>query len=193
MNSVHIPAGMHIDDAVHVMVEQAVLAGSEAVSEFNGITLVVSPDAKPDAVLAEYHRLADERSESYRTSPRGRKAAADRADAIVQAQATHDRQLAALATLDFANQTAVLVWLSAIQSATDTVGVHVARERILSAFADKGMMPNVNVDEQFNADDPDNVFGYLVGQALDGLTCGGIHPVFHRFAEEWRAKFGRSA
>lgn len=91
------------------------------------------------------------------------------------------------------NQTdvAVLDWLCAIQDSTDHVSVAVDKAAIIGAFESAGFKPNVNCGPAFREDDRDNVFRYLVGQALDGLQSVAIHEIIHKFSDDWKAKFVR--
>lgn len=44
---------------------------------------------------------------------------------------------------------------------------------ILEMFAEHGFVPNMNCDEEFNPNDRENVAGWLIGQALDGIQLTG--------------------
>jgi len=60
----------------------------------------------------------------------------------------------------------------------------------VSACEKAGFVANANTGKAYKADDRDNSFRYLVGQALAGLKDGpAIHSILHKFAKEWREKF----
>ena len=78
-----------------------------------------------------------------------------------------------------------------MQGPSDSVGVIVRRETIVSAFEAKGFVAGANCGSDYRDGDRDNMFRYLVGQALDGLKKGpSIHPIINDFAQKWRERFG---
>ena len=151
--------------------------------------------AEMAAAVEEYGALGDEdgamwRAEHFTSARPSPPAEADEAERD-RLQAEADRLAAALPSLDFGDQHAVIDFLAALQPCSDRIGVNVPAARIVAEFAEHGLEPNAYVGPAFDGEDRDIVYRWLVGQALDGLTRGpAIHGVFHRFADEWRAKFG---
>lgn len=95
-----------------------------------------------------------------------------------------------LPSLDMNNDCAVLAWVCEMQEPSDHVGVIVRRETIVSAFEKAGYVAGANCGPDYRPGNRDNMFRYLVGQALDGLKNGpAIHPIIHKFADEWRREF----
>lgn len=188
MHTVEFGCGMHVAEAAKLLVAEAAEHG-RAQGVFNDVTLTATPDMAPEAVVALYHQESERRAEEWRNSPEGRAATAKSEADLRAAQETHDSKVRELESIDFTNDAAVLDWLCAIQAATDHVGVSVAKEKIISAFRAHGFEPNVNCGSAFKADDRDNVFRWLVGQALDGLQSVAIHGVIHKFAADWKSKF----
>jgi heme-degrading monooxygenase HmoA len=188
MRTIEFMAGTRVDEAAAELVHVAGKYG-EAQGAFNEIMLTAKADTEPAAIVAFYNRESEAQAKAWRESPEGRAAETRQADAIAASQATHDRLVGELPALDFTNAAAVLDWLCAIQEATDHVGVTVNKTAILEAFTAHGFQPNVNCGADFKPDDRDNVFRWLVGQALDGLQSVAIHGVIHKFAADWKSKF----
>lgn len=188
MMEVHVQAGEHIDNAIKALVHAAQTHGA-AKATFNGVELVADPAATASALLSEWSRKQEEAAFAYRNSPEGKAAEAKREASIQSAQETHDRLVQDLATLNFKNDVAVLDWICAIQDSTDHVGVAVNKAAIADAFAAAGYEPAVNIGKDFKPDDRDNVFRYIVGQALDCLQSVAIHGMTHTFVANWKAKF----
>ena len=188
MHTVGFPAGMHIQGAAEQLVAAAAQHG-EAQGIFNEITLTAQRDTVPGALVDFYHQESERRAEEWRNSPEGRTATAKREADLQTAQETHDAKVRELATLDFKNDVEVLDWLCSIQDATDHVGVSVNKVKIINKFRAHGFDPNVNCGKHFKPDDRENVFRWLVGQALDGLQSVAIHGIIHEFAADWKSKF----
>lgn len=188
MIEVHVQAGEHIDSAIKALVSAAQQHGS-AKATFNDVQLVADANSTASGLLSEWSRKQEEAAVAYRNSPEGKAAAADHETRIQSAQETHDRLVQDLATLDFKNDVAVLDWICAIQDSTDHVGVAVNKPAIASAFAAAGYEPAVNIGKDFKPDDRDNVFRYIVGQALNCLQSVAIHGMTHTFVANWKDKF----
>lgn len=186
---VNFEPGLHIRDAAILLTNTANEHG-EAEGTFNGVTLRAAPGAEPRDIEAEFDREIARRAEEYRNSPEGRSAAEKSNAERAALQAKHDDLMKRLPSLDFKNRLAVMEWLCAMQEPSDRIGVIVRKETICAAFAKHGFLPNANCGGEFRPDDCDNVFRYLVGQALSGLSDGpAIHGVIHKFAADWRDKF----
>lgn len=183
-------AGTHIDQAAEQLVAAAVEHGM-ATGEFNGIALTANALTTPADVVSYWNEEHEVRAAKWRASPEGRKAEQDRDQRRSDAQALHDRLMQSLSSLNMKDDSAVLNWLCQMQGPTDHSGVIVRRDTIVSAFEKAGYKAGANCGGDFKPNDRDNVFRYLVGQALSGLKEGpAIHPILHKFAGEWRVKFG---
>lgn len=64
---------------------------------------------------------------------------------------------------------------------------------VVRRFKAKGYLPGVNCGPEFRME-KENFARYIVGQGLQWLQkYGFIHPVYHRFAEDWGRYFGASS
>lgn len=183
--------GQHITSFAAQLVRAAEASG-EARGVFNGVEIIAERGATADGLRDQWQRKTDAAHVAYLNSPTSRAAKAKREAGIAAAQETHDNLVRDLATLDFENDVAVIDWICAIQDSTDHVSLVVDKPRIIAAFEAAGFAVNVNCGPAFKADDRDNVFRYLVGQALDGLKSVAIHGIIHKFAGEWKDKFVRT-
>lgn len=188
MRTIEFMPGTRVDEAAAELVHVAEKYG-EAQGSFNQIMLTAKRDTAPEDIVEYFHRESAARAEAWRNSPEGKAYEARRVADVATNQAVHDRLVAQLPELDFGNPVSVLNWLCAIQGATDHAGVSVNKAAILEAFTAHGFTPGANCGADFRADDSDNVFRWLVGQALDGLQHVAIHGVIHDFAAGWKAKF----
>lgn len=183
--------GDHISHTAERLCEAAQEHGA-ATAEFNGIELIARQGTTPDEVVASYDVQTAERRAAYVKSPEGIEAARQSALRLAEAQATHDALVQRLPTLDMSDQHAVLDWICEMQEPSDHVGVNVARPEIVERFESAGYRANVHTGKDYRKGDRDNTFRYLVGQALSGIKDGpAIHPIIHKFADEWRNQFPR--
>jgi len=189
LTEVNFGAGCHINTAARMLVEAA-RDGTGAFGHFNDIRLNATPAATAESIVEFFNNETVRRHDAYKKSPAGKAAEVEREQRRRDAQATHDGLMVRLRTLDFSNDVAVLDWICAMQGASDHVGVIVRRETIASAFEKRGFVENANCGEDYRAGDRENMFRYLVGQALNGVKSGpAIHPIIHKFVGEWKAQF----
>lgn len=189
MIEIHPQAGIHITTFAKALVNAAAEHGA-AKGTFNGVEIVADRAATCESLCAEWDQKREAAAVAYRNSPEGKAAAAKREAEVQTRQERHDALMRDLATLDFANDVAMLDWLCAIQDSTDDVSVLVNKPVILAEFSRAGFKSGANCGDEFNPDDRENVFRYIVGQALDGLeSVGAIHGIIHKFAADWKAMF----
>lgn len=187
---VYIPPGTHIEAAAARLVGKANMVGRTVVASFNDVELRAAPGARAQDVVAAFDKACAEARARYAASPEGLAAAQEAVGEVARLQLVADGVAAALDTLDFADQEAILALLGKLQPASDRIGVKVRAGEIAAAFAARGLEPGMCIGDQFNPNDRDVFFRWLVGQALDGLANGpAIHGIFHKFADEWRAKW----
>lgn len=184
--------GQHINSFCAELVKAAGRHG-EARGVFNETEVVADRNATVESLYAQWETKQEEAWIAYRNSPEGKAQIAAHEANVRAAQDLHDRLVHDLATLDFKNDVAVLDWICAIQDSTDHCSVSVNKTAILAAFDAAGFKANVNCGRDFRSEDRDNVFRYIVGQALDGLKSVAIHGIIHKFAGEWKDKFIRTA
>jgi hypothetical protein len=185
-----VMVGSSIDSTIRKMIAMAVATGDLVQAEFNGVGLIAEPGMDPNLLMQFWQSEMDRAAATYRESPAGIKAAADAEARRASEQATADRLMAELPTLDFSDVAAVIDWMEAIADPSDHVGVFMFTEAIIGAFNARGFVADVNVGEDFDGEDSDNFARYLIGQGLSNLsTVGAIHSIFHKFAADWRSKF----
>ena len=59
--------------------------------------------------------------------------------------------------------------------AVDCLGVKYNHETVIEMFKTRGWFPNVNCDDQFNADDARNFAGWIVHGIVTGKQIGRAH------------------
>jgi hypothetical protein len=187
--TVDFPAGLHIFEAATLLVEVALRDGA-SVGVFNGVRLEATPERSAATIVADYDRISNERAEAYRRSPEG-VAAAERSNCERQRlQGIHDALIARMPTI-WRSEVAILNWLCEMQEPSDRIGVIIKKETIAAAFARHNYLPGMDCGPNFKRGDRFSEWRYLVGQALDGIVNGpAIHGIIHKFADEWRAKWG---
>lgn len=189
MQQVEFGAGEHISRAACRLVEAAQKYG-EAKGHFNEIELTANALSIPQDITEYFETECTRRAEAYRASPEGIVSAKRNQDEIAALEVERDRLMAALPSLDFSNQSAVLDWLCALQVPSDRSGVAVDSKAVLNAFADHGLIADANCGKDFNGENRDNFYRYIVGQGLSGLKDGpAIHWIINKFTGEWKAKF----
>lgn len=189
------PIGIHISSAAIEMVQLANKHQTKVTAVFNGIELSTDPDfdvLRAAQEIVEDYKLKNKlRIEEYDNSPEGKAKIIELEIQKQQNQKTVNAAVAELETLDFSDIAAVVDWFDKVTDPMDFRGVKVPSAKIVQIFENHGYLPGVNTGENFNGEDKENFARYIIGQALLGLKSpiGRIHPVFIRFAREWREKF----
>lgn len=187
-HEVHFSAGCHITDAAKQLVDAA--QSGAAFGHFNDIRLNAVPGASAESIVEFFNDETARRHNSYVNSAAGKAAEAAREQRRSDAQAVHDCLMSKLRTLDFSNDAAVLDWLCAMQEPSDHVGVILRRQTIVQAFESRGFVESANCGKDYEPGNRENMYRYLVGQALNGIKSGPtIHPILHKFVGEWKAQF----
>lgn len=186
--------GQHVQQFAQQLIDRAKANGVDVEGDFNGIALRAS---SAESVTAEdlvnfYSQESERRSEEYRKSPEGIKAAEEAEGRKNALQEKADQLVTQLDSLDFSNLEAVIDWIVNFQDASDHIGVSFDRKAVIDTFRSHGFDVGVNTGEDFNGEDAENTAKWLVGQALDGInSVGAIHQVVHKFAGDWKKKFGQ--
>lgn len=190
MQQVQFSPGTSIDRAAAELCAAAA-EHSEAVGKFNDVELHVAGGYAPAGVVSFYHEECERQSAAYRNSPEGKAAARKTDQECAALQAKHDRLMANLPKLIVERPAEVLDWLCQMQECTDRVGVVVRRKTIVETLGRAGYRANENVGADCKEGDRENACRYPIGQCLAGLKDGSaIHPIVHKFAAEWRKRFG---
>lgn len=191
MISVDFHAGMHISDAAKMLCEAADEYG-EAAGAFNNITLTATRGNTAAAIVAEFEArtAAAAAAKAYQESPAGIAAEERRQKTRRDMQDRHDALMARLPSLDWSNDVAVLDWCCEMQEPSDHVGVIVRKDTILAEFAKHGFTPNMRTGSDYIPDSRLVSHAYLIGQAMAGIESVAIHSIIHKFAAEWKERFG---
>lgn len=189
MTKISVRAGTSISNAIEMALDLAGRRGETVEFDFNDISMAVQPGEDPADVAIRWTNMANARAEAYRVSPEGVKQAQEAQDRRRRMQDQHDALMRSLPDLNFGNDEAVLDWLTAFAEATDQRGVLAKHMTALEVFKSKGFIANENTGPHHRENDRQNVFRYLVGQAMDGMESGNICPVIHSFVADWKKKF----
>lgn len=71
---------------------------------------------------------------------------------------------------DFENVESIISWIEEIATCKNQ---GLKETGILEMFAENGYVPNMNCDEEYDPENQDNIGGWLIGQALDGIQLTG--------------------
>ena len=188
--------GQDIKRFAQELITRATIDSVDVEGEFNGITLRVS-SAEPvtaDELVNFFSQEMDRREDEYKKAPEVIKAA-EEAEARKNAlQKKADQLVTQLDSLDFGNLEAVIDWIVDFQDASDHVGVSYDRQSVINAFRSHGFDIGVNTGKTFNGEDAENFAKWLICNALSFINSdGAIHQVVHKFAEDWKKKFGQQA
>ena len=180
MKTIEFMPGETIESAARKLVAAAPAQGT-----FNGIKLTVNENyIGSDHVVFDYKLKCAGRAATYAASPEGKRAAAEAAERYVQAQATVDAHVLAIAHLNFADTDAILSWVEGVAIAADHINIELDRAALRNVFGNGGWVIGVNCGADFKADDERNFAGWIVGQ---WLNCWS--PMVGGFIEQWRTKF----
>jgi hypothetical protein len=183
-------AGESVAYAAERMFKVVTLTGDQCTAHFNDIGLVVNPGDKPDNIVSFYFKESERRSQEYRESPAGKRAAQEVEDRRKRAQNMADQAVVDMAELDYTNRASVINWLERIREPSDHVGVDINAAGVVEKFEDHGFKLGVNCGDDFDGENEENFARWLIGQALDNLNSSGfIHQMFHTFAKDYRKKF----
>jgi hypothetical protein len=180
---------MDAEPGEHISIFAERLCAARRRGTFNDI-LLDGTNSTPVQVAADYDRLSAERDEAWRRSPEGIAAAIRQRSETERLQAECDALIARLPSLDFTDDAAVLDWLCAYQAPSDYMLVQKDNAAVLTAFKAAGFKTGANVGEDYDGNNRDNSFSYLVGQAMDCIeSVGAIHSVLLSMADDWRRRF----
>jgi hypothetical protein len=183
-------AGTHVTQAIQRMVELATSRNEAVSAEFNGIGLIAEPGDYPATLETFWQSEMNRKAEEHRSSPQGKRLAAEAEQRRVDDQQTVEFLMKELPNLAFTDLAALIDWMERLADPSDHIGVSVPKQVIISTFREHGFEPSVNTGDAFNGDDRENFARYLIGQGLSCLDgVGAIHGMFHRFADDWRVKF----
>lgn len=164
-------AGDHIESAVEHLIDLANSTRDSAQMEFNDVTLVANPGALPGDLVAEFHRICNERRKAYERSPEGVAAAQGHAEWQTKADAA-----AAEGILSFAvNPDAQTEWDKCVQVNSDPYGACTVRYAARWAhlmevrLAGGEELPTI-ADTTSHEADREGVTGFMYGCAVSILA-----------------------
>ena len=184
---VDVYAGARISHAAEDAVALAKERGLPVRFSFNDGVLTASEGRTAGDLCAEYDAELERRSAAYwtpeRLAEKERKEDADREEV--------KRLVSDLDVLDLADLRQAIRWLCWLEECAFTHSPAPA-ERILEAFAEAGLYPNMLVraedesqEEWEEKNGEEGVMKWLIGQALDGVRhVGAPHQIVHSFAEK---------
>lgn len=187
-----VRGGQTIDSIAARMVALAKETGERVRAMFSGILeLTATPESTVEDVIGDWRTRMDQAVEARDRSPEGQRAARAKERLIEEAQKQVDALMEQLPHLDFTNPEAVLDWLCELLGPSEFSAVVKSPEVILTRFAEHGYVPDMNAREEFNAEDRDNVAGFIIGQALAGVRDlnGAIERIVHDWTEQWKSDF----
>jgi len=183
--------GEHITRFCSRLSRLALQMNNKVAGEFNGVTLVATPDTTAENLETEFHKQLRINQENYEKSPEYAKWKEKRAQELTNANRKAVELMTKLDSLNWDSFAAILDWLCDAQSVADHIGVTLDRNKIISEFIKHGFEINVNTGKNFIENDPDNHARYLIGQALDGfMQVGAPHGILISFTEKWKQRFG---
>lgn len=182
--------GENITSFAERLIEASVVARAEGT--FNGATTYADHGDTTEEVVTRWRETMDANAKAYRESPEGIATAAKQAEheaAVIEAAHAIVRGLPELNIKDLS------VALQLCRSCVDPLGYTYTPKgpsgQVAEALEAAGYVSNVNTGANYNGEDKENSARYLIGQALDGLRgIGSPHPVFEKFHDEWKAKWG---
>ena len=189
MRTIEIGIGTEINDAARQLVAAA-RKHDFADMEFNGVCLNADNRTTVDRIVQEYNAELEFRSIQYKNSPEGKAAAQKRANELIVKQKAYKTLVEKLEVLDWSSHVEVMEWLVQLTQVADDVGVKKDSQRILDCFRSHGFVAGANCNENFDEGVEENVFRYIVGQAMEGIALvGAPHPVLEKFAWEYLQNF----
>lgn len=172
--------GDSIDHAARQLV-----AAAPARATFNGVPIRARyRTTKPGDIVARYMAITELRSIAWRSSPEGKRVAAETAARTAECQANMTRLVGELGAVDMTDPAAVLAWVEQAAEPSDRRGVTWDRAVVIGYFKANGWEAGVNCGVNFRADDARNFAGWVVGQWLQS----GF-PNVSMFAAQWRERF----
>lgn len=189
-NSIATP-GAHIESVIRAAISLRAKAHQDVTFTFNGAKVTIKKATSETDALVAWSETMAANAASYRASPAGQKAARD-AQAYKDGIAAKVERLTSTmeATLTSGDRRAILRWLSAA-SECDHIGVPFPCASAATLLYHAGYARNANCGAEFMPEDEDNVFRYLVGQAMTFLAMGMVpHHVIQNFVRDYLTKFG---
>lgn len=185
-----VPVGTIISAAFTELVKEANLHNESVKAEFNGIEVVAQPGDDAGKLYMDYQADQSRRAREYHRSREGKRARRQQDKRKRQMQRQAEKVMRDLRGLDFSNFEELIDFLDRLADSSDHVDVTFDSQLVVDEFVKHGFTANANVGDEYDDNDSENSARWLIGQALDGLeSIGAIHPIYHKFADEWREKF----
>ena len=182
MKEIQAEPGMHINQAAKVLVSTAKTEG-DCFLNFNDILLAANQFSTVEMICSEYDRLSELRQQEYQSSPEGKAMKARREAERQELQARADDLMTRLPRLNFSDVGYLLDWLCQMEEPRDRIGVTVDVNHIREVFVVHGYHPHDCEGDKFDANDPENVARWIIGQAIAETYV----PMVRHFTEKWKA------
>ncbi len=180
MPEIKFTPGTHVSSVARQLASLANINDETYTGDFGGITLVANPGDTSESVEVQWWRQSDAKSEAYRNSPEGERAAR---------QAAINELMRRFETLDYEDLDQLVQFFDDMAEPSDHIGTS-DRWRIVDAFAEHGLVASMNSRDKFDGEDRENYAKYLIGQALGSLSfLGLIMSPYSVHAAQWRDKF----
>lgn len=183
--------GAHISNVAAEAQQLAVTNNVPVRFEFNGVPIEVVAGEDAQAVVKRYQDETERSATEWRASDAGKQDAAKEAMHQAENQAKADEMLAEL-TAALASIDGTVAWVGEFSLISDQGAVYskvdVIRQLEAAGYARNAFVGDPAVKTERNA-----FAQWVIGQVLDGLYHGGIHPIASKFAADYRVKFGNHA
>ena len=157
---------------------------------FNGTSLIVTKDSTVESILKDYNDQLEIAHQKYINSDEYKERQIQEKIELTRLNKESENLMNVFNTLDFNDYKQVLFWLCKIQPYSDRIGVNVPKDKIFNKLLINGYKVNVNCEEDFNEEDPENFARYIIGQCMNGLDrIGAIHYMAVRFTEDWKKRY----
>lgn len=189
---IDVYAGANLYGVIDEAINLAKLHEKDVRFNFNGINVNVTPSSTSSSVVSSFERASEERATAYKNSPEGKQAVIDAANRQKSAQTAVDDMLENF-EIAAAHPDTLIEWLGAFSEVNDHIGLTWDRKGLISRLNDLGYKSNDCVGNPLVATDKVVFAKWLVGQCIETLnSMGSIHPIAHKFANDYKEKFGNN-
>lgn len=140
MPEIEFSIGSRANEAARQLAELANSWNETYTGKFNGVTMVADPGCKPQDILQAFWTEQERRSEEYRNSPEGIRAAQEAKDRKDACQAAIDELMQRFETLNYEDLDELVQFFDDLTEPSDHIGVSFNRPRIVDTFALHGFV-----------------------------------------------------
>lgn len=181
-------AGTYINKACEEAVSLAIEKNDSVEFEFNGITLIATPNTNYDLLIDEFYQRCNKRRDEYWTPERLKEK---------EIREENDRQNLNNHFSEFKNVVSLIDLLNWFCKLSDLSFIHASlsqkqKSEVENKCVEFRVFPGMNclrpgeTAEEWKLNSDDYKLKWLLGQALDGtMTIGCPHDLIHTWAKEW--------